>query len=79
MCKKLGGTFSPGSIYTIKDFDDVKSVYIQYPLQDNQAGFGKYFSLRRFEIDWIPLGTFSMDQLSAGTDLEIGYEEYPDQ
>ena len=79
MCRKLGGTFSPGSIYTIKDFDDVKSVYIQYPLQDNQAGFGKYFSLRRFEIEWIPLGTFSMDQLSAGTDLEIGYEEYPDQ
>lgn len=76
MCKKLGGSFSPGSVYTIKDFDDVRSVYIQYPLLDKQAEFGKYFSLRRFEIEWIPLGTFSIEQLRAGTDLELGYEEF---
>ena len=78
MCKKLGGKFSPGSIYTVKEFDTVRSVYIQYPLQDRQADFGKYFTLRRFHIDWIPLDSFSMEALAAGTDLEVGYEEFGD-
>lgn len=72
---KFASSFSPGSVFSMKSNEYMKAIYIQYPLKDRKAKFGEYFKLGSLNIEWVIASQLNTEDLSSGTDLEVGYVE----
>lgn len=70
-CMQLGATFTTATLlHNISNYG-VKKIYIQYPIMDKKAKYNEYFVIKSLDVNYL---TSEIKELSAGTDIEAGYE-----